>query len=142
MDVTSRICENPALVYVRGSKPSIIQSGSSTRRQRRRRRLNDLLTRPVIIRRTSITAINSIELYNLPAMIGGGGLRRNFETIGCLLVSPQLLLLFHLLLTALFLLLVIPPSPRSLSLSLFFSLCHSFSPSGKTAGFRRGYQPR
>lgn len=46
-------------------KPSIIQSGSSTRR----RGFNDLLTRPAIIRSASITAINSIELYNLPAMI-------------------------------------------------------------------------
>lgn len=34
-------------------------------------RLNDLLTRAVIIWSTSITTINSIELYNLSAAIGG-----------------------------------------------------------------------
>jgi hypothetical protein len=38
-------------------------------------RLNDLLTRAAIIWSTSITAINSIELYNLPVVIGGGGPR-------------------------------------------------------------------
>jgi len=52
-------------------------------------RLNDLLTRAAIIWSTSITAINSIELYNLPVVIGGGGPRRNFETIGCLSPSPS-----------------------------------------------------
>jgi len=58
--------------------------------------LNDLLTRAAIIWSTSITAINSIELYNLPAMIGGGGLRRNFEMISCLLLLLSLpRLLFH-----------------------------------------------
>lgn len=51
-------------------------------------RLNDVLTRAAIIWSTSITAINPIELYNLPVAIGSGGLRRNFETIGCLSPTP------------------------------------------------------
>jgi len=91
-------------------------------------RLNDLLTRAAIIWSTSITAINSIELYNLPVVIGGGGPRRNFETIGCL--SPS-------------------PSPRAFSLALLRSAHRSpsfrhSSPSslpGTATGFRRGYQP-
>lgn len=58
-------------------------------------RLNDLLTRAAIIWSTSITAINSIELYNLPVVIGGGGLRRNFETIGCLPPGPFSFTLRH-----------------------------------------------
>jgi len=95
-------------------------------------RLNDLLTRAAIIWSTSITAINSIELYNLPVVIGGGGPRRNFETIGCLSPSPSP-----------------SPSPRAFSLALLRSAHRSpsfrhSSPSslpGTATGFRRGYQP-
>jgi len=87
--------------------------------------LNDLLTRAVIIWSTSITAINSIELYNLSAVIGGVMIRVGISkrSVVCAFSLSRSLLYFALHHSLSF----IRPSPLFLH--------------GTTTGFRRGYQP-